>query len=54
VADSPRSATASALEDNIELIVMDRSTLLFMLGQQPESVLSVMHTLCERLRRMDK
>jgi len=54
VDDSPRSATASAVEDDTELIVMDRAGFLFMVRQQPEFALSLMHTLCRRLRDMDK
>jgi len=54
VDDSPRSATASAVEDNTELIVIDRARFLFMVRQQPEFALSLMHTLCQRLRDMDK
>jgi CRP/FNR family cyclic AMP-dependent transcriptional regulator len=54
VDDSPRSATASAVEDGTELIVMDRAKFLFMVRQQPEFALSLMHTLCQRLRGMDK
>jgi CRP/FNR family cyclic AMP-dependent transcriptional regulator len=54
VDDSPRSATASAVEDDTELIVVDRARFLFMVRQQPEFALSLMHTLCRRLRDMDK
>ncbi len=54
VDDSPRSATASAIEDDTELIVMDRTRFLFLVRQQPEFALSLMHTLCQRLRDMDK
>jgi CRP/FNR family cyclic AMP-dependent transcriptional regulator len=54
VDDSPRSATASAADDDTELIVMDRARFLFMVRQQPEFALSLMHTLCRRLRDMDK
>jgi CRP/FNR family cyclic AMP-dependent transcriptional regulator len=54
VDDSPRSATASAVEDNTELIVIDRARFLFMVRQQPEFALSLMHTLCQRLREMDR
>ena len=54
VDDSPRSATASAVEDDTELIVMDRPKFLFLVRQQPEFALSLMHTLCRRLRDMDK
>jgi len=54
VDDSPRSTSASAAEDDTELIVMDRARFLFMVRQQPEFALSLMHTLCQRLRDMDK
>ena len=54
VDDSPRSATASAAVDNTELIVIDRTRFMFMVRQQPEFALSLMHTLCQRLRNMDK
>ena len=54
VDDSPRSATASAIEEDTELIVMDRARFMFMVRQQPEFALSLMHTLCRRLRDMDK
>ena len=54
VDDSRRSATASAVEDDTQLIVMDRSRFLFMVRQQPEFALSLMHTLCRRLRDMDR
>ena len=54
VDDSPRSATASAVEDNTELVVIDRAKFLFMVRQQPEFALSLMHTLCQRIRDMDK
>jgi CRP/FNR family cyclic AMP-dependent transcriptional regulator len=54
VDDSPRSATASAIEGDTELIVMDRARFLFMVRQQPEFALSLMHTLCQRLRDLNK
>jgi CRP/FNR family cyclic AMP-dependent transcriptional regulator len=53
VDDSPRSATASAVDEDTELIVMDRARFMFMVRQQPEFALSLMHTLCKRLRDMD-
>jgi CRP/FNR family cyclic AMP-dependent transcriptional regulator len=54
VDDSPRSTTASAATDNTQLIVLDRARFLFMVRQQPEFALSLMHTLCQRLRDMDR
>jgi len=53
VDDSPRSTTASAVVDDTELIVVDRGRFLFMVRQQPEFALSLMHTLCRRLRDMN-
>lgn len=53
VDDSPRSTTASAVVDDTELIVIDRVRFLFMVRQQPEFALSLMHTLCRRLRDMN-
>ena len=54
VDDYQRSATASALEDDTELIALDRAKFIFMVRQQPEFALSLMHTLCQRLRNLDK
>ena len=54
VDDAPRSATASAAEDNTEVSVVDRARFLFLVRQQPEFALSLMHTLCQRLRIMDR
>ena len=53
VDDYQRSATASALEDNTQLIAIDRAKFLFMVRQQLEFALSLMHTLCQRLRALD-
>ena len=54
VDDSPRSATASAMVDGTELLAIDRARFLFMVRQQPEFALSLMHTLCQRLREMNR
>ena len=54
VDDSPRSATAAALEENTQLIALDKSRFLYMVQQQPQFALSVMHTLCQRLRVVDR
>lgn len=54
VDDSPRAATAAALEDNTQLIALDKSRFLYMVQQQPQFALSVMHTLCQRLRVLDR
>ena len=53
VDDSPRSATTVALADRTELIVLDRAKFLFMVRHQPEFTLSLMHTLCQRIRDLN-
>jgi len=54
VDDCHRSATALALEGNTQLIALDKTKFLYMVQQQPQFALSVMHTLCERLRDLNK
>jgi CRP/FNR family cyclic AMP-dependent transcriptional regulator len=49
-----RSATAIALEDNTKLIVLDKAKFIFIVLQQPTFALSLMHTLCKRLRELNK
>lgn len=52
--DYVRSATAVALDENTQLIVIDRGHFLFMIRQQPEFALSLMHTLCQRIRDLNR
>ncbi|HEY41455.1 MAG TPA: cyclic nucleotide-binding domain-containing protein [Dehalococcoidia bacterium] len=52
VDDAPRSASAVTIEDT-QLITLDRAKFLFTVQQQPQFALSVMHTLCQRLRDLD-
>jgi CRP/FNR family transcriptional regulator/CRP/FNR family cyclic AMP-dependent transcriptional regulator len=52
VDSAPRSATAIAIEDT-QLIVLDRAKFLFTIQQQPQFALSIMHTLCQRLRDLN-
>ncbi|MBI2907875.1 MAG: cyclic nucleotide-binding domain-containing protein [Chloroflexi bacterium] len=54
VDSSQRSATATAAENNTQLLALDKSKFIFMVRQQPQFALSVMHTLCERLRNLDR
>ena len=49
VDNSPRSATAVAVEDS-ELIVVDESKFLYLTYHQPHFALTVMQRLCEMLR----
>ncbi|MBW2096441.1 MAG: cyclic nucleotide-binding domain-containing protein [Deltaproteobacteria bacterium] len=50
VDDAPRSATATAEEDNTKLVVLDRSKFLYLVSQQPPFALTIMHGLCQRIR----
>ena len=50
VESAQRSATAVAAEDNTQLIALDRANFLFIVQQRPQFALSVIHTLCQRLR----
>jgi len=49
-----RSATAVATEDNTQLIALDKAKFMFMIQQQPQFALTVMHTLGQRIRNLDK
>ena len=53
VDNQQRSATAIALEDNTKLIVLDKAKFIFMVQQNPSFALSVMHTLCKRIRELN-
>ena len=47
---APRCATATAEEDNTQLIVLDQEKFLYLVQQQPVFALTIMHTLCQRMR----
>lgn len=47
---APRSATATAWEDNTRLVVLDQGKFLYLVGQHPAFALIIMRTLCERIR----
>ena len=50
VDDAPRSATASAAEDNTKLLVLNQSRFLYLVSQQPPFALTIMQGLCQRIR----
>jgi len=50
---APRSGTATAEEDNTQLVVLDQEKFLYLIQQQPAFALTIMHTLCQRIRRRD-
>ena len=47
----PRSASAVAAEENTRLLVLDRDRLLVLFRQRPEIGLSMVQTLCQRIRQ---
>lgn len=46
----PRTATATADEDNTQLIAVDHDKFLYLVSQQPAFALTIMHGLCQRIR----
>ncbi|OHE17928.1 MAG: hypothetical protein A2X96_11390 [Syntrophobacterales bacterium GWC2_56_13] len=50
---APRSGTASADEDGTRLVELDLDRFLYLVQQQPAFALTIMHTLCERIRKRD-
>jgi len=54
VDDAPRSATAAAADDDTQLLVLDRPKFMFTVRQQPLFALTIMHTLCQRIRDLDR
>ena len=54
VDDAPRSATAAAADDGTQLLALDRPKFIFTVRQQPQFALSIMHTLCQRIRELDQ
>lgn len=50
---APRSGTATADEDGTRLVELDLDRFLYLVQQQPVFALTIMHTLCDRIRRRD-
>jgi len=51
--DAPRSAAAIAQEPTV-VAPIDKDTFLFLVGRDPRFALRVMHTLADRIRRMNE
>ncbi len=47
---SPRSATATAMKDDTQLVVLNQSRFLYLVSQQPPFALYIMQGLCRRLK----
>ena len=54
VDSDPRSATATAAEKNTQLVVLDKAKFLQMVSQKPDFALTVIETLCHRIREIYK
>lgn len=54
VENIPRSATASAMEDNTQLIALDKDKFLYMVSHQPAFAFTIMRALCQRIRTMNE
>ena len=50
VDSAPRTAKATAEEDNTRLVVLDQSKFLYLVSQQPPFALTIMHAFCQRIR----
>jgi CRP/FNR family cyclic AMP-dependent transcriptional regulator len=46
----PRTAAATAEEDDTSLIAIDQDKFLYLVSQQPAFAFTIMHVLCKRLR----
>lgn len=47
---APRSATAVAEEDETQLVVLNQTSFLYLVSQQPPFALYIMQGLCKRLK----
>ncbi len=51
VDSAPRSAKATAEDDNTRLVVLDQRKFLYLVSQQPPFALTIMHAFCQRIRQ---
>jgi CRP-like cAMP-binding protein len=54
VDNSPRCASACALEDGTKLLALDKDKFLFLVSHQPMFALMIMHVLCQKIRALDE
>jgi CRP/FNR family transcriptional regulator, cyclic AMP receptor protein len=52
VDNEPRSVSAYAEEDDTQLIGLDKDKFLYLVSHQPAFVLTIMHELCLRIRKL--
>jgi len=50
----PRSGTATAVENDTKLVVLDRARFMYLLRHEPEFALIVMEILCQRVREKNE
>ena len=48
---APRTARATADEDNTRLVALDQERFLYLISQQPAFALTIMRELCQRMRK---
>lgn len=48
---APRTAKATAEQDDTQLAVLDQDKFLYLVSQQPAFVLTIMHEFCQRIRK---
>lgn len=48
---APRTARATANEDNTRLVALDQERFLYLVSQQPAFALTIMRELCQRMRK---
>jgi CRP-like cAMP-binding protein len=51
VDSAPRTATATAIAGDTQLVAIDQAKFLYLVGQQPAFALTIMHELCRRIRQ---
>jgi CRP/FNR family transcriptional regulator, cyclic AMP receptor protein len=54
VDDAPRSATATALENDTQLVLVDHAKFFYLINQQPAFALTLLHTPAQRIRDLEK
>jgi CRP/FNR family transcriptional regulator, cyclic AMP receptor protein len=51
---APRSATATAAENETNLVVVDHPKFFYLINQQPTFALTLLHTPAQRIRDLEK
>jgi CRP/FNR family transcriptional regulator, cyclic AMP receptor protein len=54
VDDGPRSATATAVENDTQLVVVDHPKFFYLITQQPAFALTLLQILAQRIRNLER